>query len=490
MDAPAENHVASTGRSLECDSPPQLPAAAQRPATSPAQPTAPRPDGCPANADSPSARSPDRKRARGNAPGGGASVVEPGGDGPVATTSHSRDDDAALAELTTMNFYDALGAQPGATNAEIRRAFKAAALKHHPDKGGDPRAFRYLSMVRDVLLNKAKREQYDFHGRAPFAEAFSKAPPGGGGETADDAATRLPGQRVLFAPVSDMLEKMAGDEAWAAQRWGQDAGGYRFDVLAAVVLRRVEAAGPPTRAGDRKTRDVYRLGRGAAALGIRESRLVSGRPSEGGGPASLQQEIDASVPRSLAGLSAAQMKSTFRAVVLFGCVEFDLVSSWLFCAKELAAELGFAAPTLERVAVDGLTPEGGPLHAAERRRLAEAAGVSEKIIKAAMQRLVLHWRSGRAGPRARRNLRAKLPERHVATSGGAGGQAAPRKKLFGARAHATGAAESRQDGATGRAPRSRTLRYPRGRQPSTRQARWRRSGGRSEISPTSGSPPR
>ena len=102
----------------------------------------------------------------------------------------------------------------------------------------------------------------------------------------------------------------------------------------------------------------------------------------------MRQEIDASVPRSLAGLSAAQMKSTFRAVVLFGCVGFDLVSSWLFCANELAAELGFAAPTLERVAVDGLTPEGGPLHAAERRRLAEAAGVSEKIIKAAMQRLI------------------------------------------------------------------------------------------------------
>ena len=121
---------------------------------------------------------------------------------------------AALAKLIEMNFYDALGAQPCATNAEIRRAFRAVALKYHPDKGGDPRIFHYLSTVRDILLNKAKREQYDFHGRAPFAEAFSKKPPGGDGEADTNG---LPGQRILFAPISEMLEKMAGDEAWATQ---------------------------------------------------------------------------------------------------------------------------------------------------------------------------------------------------------------------------------------------------------------------------------
>ena len=82
-----------------------------------------------------------------------------------------------LADIKTMNFYDVLGAQPGATNAEIRRAFRGVALQHHPDKGGHPQIYLYLSKVRDILLNKAKREQYDFHGRAPFADAFSKPPP-------------------------------------------------------------------------------------------------------------------------------------------------------------------------------------------------------------------------------------------------------------------------------------------------------------------------
>lgn len=297
------------------------------------------------------------------------------------------DKDEALAKLEAMNFYAALGTSPGATNAEIRKAFKKQASGHHPDNGGDPRAYRHLSKVKDILLSKARREKYDFHGRDAFADMFAESS-GGGGEAADDGASRLPGQRIIFAPVSDMVEKIAADEAWAKQRWGHDANGYRFDVLASIVLKRVEAAGPSTGAARRATRDVYRLGHNAVSLGIRESRLVSGRPAEGGGPSSLQREIDLGVPSSLAGLSAAQTKSTFRAVVLFGCVEFDLVASWLFCARELAAQLGLDVPTMRRIAVDGLTLEGEPLHAEQRRRLAEDAGVSDKIIKCVLQRLI------------------------------------------------------------------------------------------------------
>ena len=141
------------------------------------------------------------------------------------------------------------------------------------------------------MLNKAKREQYDFSGRAPLAEAFSQLPPGG------EAASNVAGSLCRLARCS---RRWPGTEAWAAQRWGHDAAGYRFDVLAAVVLKYAAAAGPTASGGARSTRDVYRLGSGAVALGIQNSRLVSGHRSEGGEPASLQQEIDACVPRSLA----------------------------------------------------------------------------------------------------------------------------------------------------------------------------------------------
>lgn len=127
---------------------------------------------------------------------------------------------------------------------------------------------------------------------------------------------------------------------------------------------------------------------GAQSLGVEASRLVSGRPSDGGGPEFLDREIEHGVPPCLAGLSAAQTKSAFRAVALHGCVEFDLVASWLICAAELAAEMGFDYPPLGRVAVNGLADDGEPLHGAERRRLATDANTTDKVIKGVIQRLI------------------------------------------------------------------------------------------------------
>ena len=46
---------------------------------------------------------------------------------PLIAAGGRDDSGAALAKLIEMNFYDALGAQPCATNAELRRAFKAVA---------------------------------------------------------------------------------------------------------------------------------------------------------------------------------------------------------------------------------------------------------------------------------------------------------------------------------------------------------------------------
>ena len=99
------------------------------------------------------ARCPGRETARvSNAPDVVA-VADPSG-GPSCRGGGG----VALAEFMAMNFYDALGTQPGATNAELRRAFRAVALKHHPDKDGDPPIYHYLSTVRGILLNKPKRE--------------------------------------------------------------------------------------------------------------------------------------------------------------------------------------------------------------------------------------------------------------------------------------------------------------------------------------------
>jgi len=39
-------------------------------------------------------------------------------------------------------FYKIVGVSKDASNAEIKKAYKRGALKHHPDKGGDPEEVR------------------------------------------------------------------------------------------------------------------------------------------------------------------------------------------------------------------------------------------------------------------------------------------------------------------------------------------------------------
>ena len=61
--------------------------------------------------------------------------------------------------------YDVLGVSRKATEAEIKKAFRALAKKHHPDaQGNDPKAvkrFQEISGAYELLSDKEKRAQYD-----------------------------------------------------------------------------------------------------------------------------------------------------------------------------------------------------------------------------------------------------------------------------------------------------------------------------------------
>ncbi|OGI21145.1 MAG: molecular chaperone DnaJ [Candidatus Moranbacteria bacterium RIFCSPLOWO2_02_FULL_48_19] len=73
------------------------------------------------------------------------------------------------------NYYDLLGVSKGASEDEIKRAFRKLAHKHHPDKGGgDEKKFKEINEAYQVLSNKEKRREYD-----QFGQTFSGN--GGGG---------------------------------------------------------------------------------------------------------------------------------------------------------------------------------------------------------------------------------------------------------------------------------------------------------------------
>ncbi|KAG5356593.1 Protein psi1 [Yarrowia sp. C11] len=79
--------------------------------------------------------------------------------------------------------YDDLGVSSGATEADIKKAYRKAALKYHPDKpGGNEEKFKQISEAYDILSDKEKRELYDTYGLEAARKGGVPMPePGQGG---------------------------------------------------------------------------------------------------------------------------------------------------------------------------------------------------------------------------------------------------------------------------------------------------------------------
>ena len=75
------------------------------------------------------------------------------------------------------DYYEVLGVSKSASEDEIKKAFRKAAVKHHPDKqGGDETKFKEVNEAYEVLKDKQKRQRYDQFGHAGVGGAA-----GGGG---------------------------------------------------------------------------------------------------------------------------------------------------------------------------------------------------------------------------------------------------------------------------------------------------------------------
>ena len=72
------------------------------------------------------------------------------------------------------DYYSVLGVSKGASNDEIKKAYRKLAHKHHPDKqGGNEEKFKEINEAYQVLSDSQKRSQYDQHGQT-FEQAQSQ----------------------------------------------------------------------------------------------------------------------------------------------------------------------------------------------------------------------------------------------------------------------------------------------------------------------------
>ncbi|VAI47857.1 unnamed protein product [Triticum turgidum subsp. durum] len=69
-------------------------------------------------------------------------------------------------------YYEVLGVSKTATPDELKKAYRKAAIKNHPDKGGDPEKFKELAQAYDVLNDPEKREIYDQYGEDAIKEGM------------------------------------------------------------------------------------------------------------------------------------------------------------------------------------------------------------------------------------------------------------------------------------------------------------------------------
>ena len=60
-----------------------------------------------------------------------------------------------------IDLYGALGIPRDASQAEIKKAFRKMAKKHHPDHGGSPAQFAVVKLAYDTLADPARRQRYD-----------------------------------------------------------------------------------------------------------------------------------------------------------------------------------------------------------------------------------------------------------------------------------------------------------------------------------------
>ena len=80
--------------------------------------------------------------------------------------------------MAKRDYYEVLGVQRGASEADMKAAFRKLAMQHHPDRNpGDKdceHRFKEINEAYDVLKDEQKRAAYDRFGHAAFEQGMAR----------------------------------------------------------------------------------------------------------------------------------------------------------------------------------------------------------------------------------------------------------------------------------------------------------------------------
>jgi curved DNA-binding protein len=187
--------------------------------------------------------------------------------------------------VTFKDYYDTLGVARGASDDQIRNAYRKLARKHHPDVNpGDKTAeerFKEINEAYSVLSDPQKRKQYDALGQNWKAGAEFRPPP------------NWENVRVEFGDIEGLGEFSDFFESLFGRGRGRKAGpGFTrrgSDVESEVGITLEEAHRGTSRTISLRTPDGKQKSiRVNIPAGISSGQLIrvanEGEPGEGGGP--------------------------------------------------------------------------------------------------------------------------------------------------------------------------------------------------------------
>ena len=94
--------------------------------------------------------------------------------------------------MSKRDFYEVLGVERNASEAEIKKAYRRLAMKHHPDRNAGDKAaqaeqrFKEAKQAYEILSDQQKRAAYDQFGHAGVDPSMGGGPGGGfGGQGGD-----------------------------------------------------------------------------------------------------------------------------------------------------------------------------------------------------------------------------------------------------------------------------------------------------------------